>query len=149
MYTEQLSQALSIQGKIDPQSLAAATPTGTSGVDMRKFRRATFLLMVGAFGSSATVDMKLQTSPDNSTWSDLAGTGVPITTLSSAGGNDREATLEVDADQMPTGTRYVQALVTVGTAATLVACLALGGEAIAKPGAANDITSVAQRSVVV
>jgi hypothetical protein len=148
MYTEQLSQALSIQGKIDPQSLAAATPTGTGGVDMRKFRRATFMLDVGAFGASATVDMKLQTSPDNATWSDLAGTGVAITTLLAAGGNNRLATLEVRAGQMPAGSRYVQALVTVGTAATQVACVALGGEAIDKPGAANDIAAVAQRAVV-
>jgi hypothetical protein len=146
MYTEQLSQALSIQGRIDPQSLASATPTGTGGVDMKKFRRATFLLLVGAFGTSATVDMKLQESTDNSTWSDLAGTGVAITQLLAAGGNNRLATLEVRAGQITK--RYVQALVTVGTAASQVACLALGGEAINKPGNANDITAVAQRSVV-
>ena len=148
MYTEQLSQALSIKGKINPQSLAAATPTGTGGVDMRKFRRATFLLLVGTFGSSATVDMKLQESSDNSSWNDLAGTGVALTQLAAAGGNNKAATLEVRAGQLSSGNRYVQALVTVGTAATQVAALALGGEAIDKPGAANDSATVVQRSVV-
>lgn len=146
MYTEQLSQALSIQGKIDPQSLAAATPTGTGGVDMQKFRRAAFLLQMGAFGASATVDMKLQESTDNSTWTDLAGTGVAITQRTAAGGNNKVATLEVRAGQITK--RYVQALVTVGTAATQVSCLALGGEAVDKPGANNDIAAVVQRSVV-
>ena len=66
MYTEQMSQGLSIAGApIHSQSLAAATPTGTGGIDMQKFRRALFILDVGTFGASATVDMKLQESPDN------------------------------------------------------------------------------------
>jgi hypothetical protein len=147
MYTEQMSQGLSIAGNpIHPQSLAAATPTGTGGIDMSKFRRALFILDVGAFGASATVDMKLQESPDNATWTDLAGTGVAITQLAVAGGNNRLATLEARAGQLTK--RYLRALVTVGTAATQVCCIALGGEAISKPGSQNDVAAVAQRSVV-
>jgi len=113
---------------------------------MRKFRRALFVLNVGAFGSSATVDMKLQESTDNSSFTDLAGTGVAITQLVAAGGNNRLATLEVRAGQLTK--RYVRARVTVGTAATLLQCLALGGEAVAKPASAYDLGAVAQRSVV-
>ena len=87
MYTEQLTQALSIAAApIHPQSVAVGT-ANTGGVDMQLFRRATFLLDVGAFGASATVDMKLQESPDNSTFTDLAGTGVSITQLLAGGGN--------------------------------------------------------------
>jgi hypothetical protein len=43
--------------------------------------------------------------------------------------------------------RYVRALVTVGTAATTLQCLALGAVAPHKPGNVNDIAGVAQRSV--
>ena len=59
MYTEQLTQALSIQAQIPSQSLGTGTTTITGSVDMQKFRRAIFLLNVGAFGASGTVDMKL------------------------------------------------------------------------------------------
>src|SRR6266571_3109841 len=119
MYTEQMSQGLSIAGApIHPQSLAAA---------------------------SATVDMKLQESVDNSTFTDLAGTNVSITQLVQAGGNNRLATLEARAGQLSAGRRYLRALVTVGTAATQVCCIALGGESVSKPGSANDVTAVAQR----
>jgi hypothetical protein len=113
---------------------------------MQRFRRALFVLDVGAFGASATVDMKLQESTDNVTFTDLAGNGVAITTLAAGGGNNRLATLEARAGQLTK--RYLRALVTVGTAATQVCCLALGGEAIDKPGSVNDVAAVAQRSVV-
>ena len=153
MYTEQLTQALSIVGKLDPVSLAAATPTAVKSVDMRKFKRALFILDVGVFGSSATVDMKLQASADNSSFTDLATlaptlTGVAITQMTAGGGNNKLTSLEIRADQMPAGYRYVQALITVGTAATLVSGIALGGESAQKPGQVNDIAAVLQRLVV-
>ena len=147
MLTEQLSQALAIAAApIHPQSVGAGN-ADTGGIDMAKFRRALFILDVGAFGASATVDMKLQESTDNSTFTDLAGTGVAITQLAAAGGNNRFATLEVRADQITK--RYVRARVAVATAATTLQCLALGGEAASKPGSAHDIAAVAQRQVVV
>jgi hypothetical protein len=148
MYTEQLTQALSIAGApIHPQSVGAGT-ANTGGVDMQLFRRALFVLDVGAFGASATVDMKLQESVDNVTFTDLAGTGAAITQLVAAGGNNRLATIEVRAGQLSAGKRYVRALVTVGTAATSLSCIALGGQADHKPGSLGDIAAVAQRSVV-
>lgn len=146
MYTEQLTQALSIAAApIHPQSVAVGT-ANTGGIDMQLFRRATFILDVGAFGASATVDMKLQESTDNVTFTDLAGTGVAITQLTAAGGNNRLATLEARAGQLTK--RYLRAQVTVGAAATTLQCLALGGEAVHNPGNASDIAAVAQRSVV-
>ena len=146
MYTEQLTQALSIAAApIHPASVAVGT-ADTGGIDMQKFRRALFVLDVGAFGAVATVDMKLQESTDNSSFTDLSGTGVSITQLVAAGGNNRLATLEVRAGQITK--RYVRARVTVGTADTILTCLALGGEAVAKPGKAQDVAAVAQRQVV-
>ena len=148
MFTEQLTQALSIQGKIDPVSQGAGTVTLSAGVDMAKFRRALFILDVGVFGASATVDMKLveDTNSNLSTATDVAGTNVAITQLVAAGGNNRLATLEIRAGQNTK--RYVGVKVTVGTAATLISVVGLGGEAIEKPGNANDIAAVAQRLAV-
>src|SRR5438309_11445636 len=116
MYTEQMTQGLSLAGNpINPQSLAAATPTGTGGIDMSKFRRAIFVLDVGAFGASATVDMKLveSTSSNMSSPTDVVGTSVAITQLLAAGGNNRLASLEIRAGQNTK--RYVGVTVTVGT----------------------------------
>src|SRR5947209_6510014 len=116
MYTEQLSQALSVAAApVHPQAVAAGT-ADTGGIDMSKFRRALFVLDVGAFGASATVDMKLQESADNSSFTDL--TGGAITQLAAAGGNNRLASIEVRAGQLSAGKRYVRARVTVGTATT-------------------------------
>ncbi len=151
MYTEQLTQALSIQGKIDPAQQAVSTVTLSAGVDMQKFRRATFILDVGVFGASATVDMKLveDTNSNLSTATDVAAdtslTNVAITQLLAAGGNNRLATLEIRADQV--AKRYVGVKVTVGTAATYLSVIGLGGEAVEKPGSLNDINAVAQRLV--
>ncbi len=148
MYTEQLSQALSIAAiPVHAQNAGVGT-SDCGGIDMQKFRRALFVLDVGAFGASATVDMKLQESVDNATFTDLAGTGAAITQLLAAGGNNRLATLEARAGQLSAGRRYLRARVTVGTAATQLCLIPLGGEAIFKPGSAQDVPSVAQRSVV-
>ena len=148
MHTEQMTQALSIAAApLNPGSVSPGT-ADTGGLDMQKFKRALFVLDVGAFGASATVDMKLQESVDNSAFTDLAGTGVAITQLVAAGGNNRLATLECRHGQLSAGKRYLRARVTVGTAATTLCCIPLGGDADWKPGSANDIAAVAQRSVV-
>lgn len=148
MYTEQLTQALSIAAlPIHPQSVGVGS-ANTGGVDMQLFRRALFVLDVGAFGASATVDMKLQESADNASFSDLAGNSVSITQLTAGGGNNRVVSIEVRAGQLSAGKRYVRALVTVGTAATTLTCIALGGVAVRKPGNLADVAAVTQRVVV-
>jgi hypothetical protein len=142
-----MSQGLSIAAApIHPQQVAVGT-ANTGGVDMTRFRRLMFILDVGVFGASASVDMKLQVSPDNATWSDLGGTGSAISTLAAAGGNNVVATLEMRDEQMPAGKRYARALVTVGTAATFLCTIALGGEAVDKPGSNYDNAVVQQRQV--
>jgi hypothetical protein len=143
MYTEQLTQALSIAANpIHPQSVGVGT-ADTGGIDLSKFRRALFVLNVGAFGGSATVDFKLQESADGISYSDLSG--FAITQLAAAGGNNRLASIEVRAGQLSAGKRYVRGRVTVGTAATLLHVLPLGGEAVQKPASAHNITAVAQQ----
>lgn len=148
MYTEQLTQALSLAAApLHPGSVAPGT-ADTGGIDLQRFRRALFVLDIGAFGASATVDMKLQESTDNAVFTDLAGTGVAITQMLQAGGNNKLATLEVRAGQLSAGKRYIRARVTVGTAATTLCCIPLGGEADFKPGSALDIAAAVQRVVV-
>jgi hypothetical protein len=147
VYSEQLSQELSIQGIIAPASKTAATYTLSAGVDMSRFVRALFILQCGAMTANSTVDMKLVESAnaDLSSNTDVSGSNVSITQLLAAGGDNRLATLEIRADQVTK--RYVGVKVTVATAATILGVIALGGQADQKPGAALDIAGVAQRAV--
>src|SRR5437868_5207660 len=111
MYTEQLSQALSIAGtEIDPVSQTAATVT-TGSVDMSKFHRAIFVVMVGSVGAAGTVDAKLQESNASnfgSGVSDIGGSSITQVTVS-----NKIVTLEMRADQMTK--RYARLSLTVGT----------------------------------
>lgn len=142
MYTEQLSQALALGTPIHPVSQGVGT-ADSGGLDVQKFRRAMFVVNVGAVGAGGTVDAKLQESADNSTFTDLSGTGVSITQITTS---NKVATLEVRAGQLTK--RYVRCRVTVGGNAVLIAVNALGGEAVVKPGSQNDAAAVAQRQVV-
>ena len=145
MYQEQLTQALCFNS--NPIHAAAQTASFTSGsVDLSKFKRALFILDVGAVsGTSPTFDAKLQESTDNVTFTDLVGSNVAITTITTA---NHTVTLEVRADQLTK--RYVRVTVTIGgtTPSFTCAVLALGGEAIEKPGSANNAAQVDQQKVV-
>jgi hypothetical protein len=137
---EQLSEGLSVPAaELDPVSQAAGAVT-TGGVDMSRFQRVMFLLMVGSVGASGTVDAKLQDSNDNSTFADLSP-GVSITQVTAS---NKIVTVEIRADQCR---RYVRLSVTVGTNAVLIAAVPLAGEAVYKPAKAKDIAAVAQRKV--
>src|SRR5947209_12267700 len=114
MITEQLSQALSIAAaELDPVSQGAATVT-TGGVDMSKFERVMFVVMVGAV-TTGTVDAKLQESATSGgTYTDISGASITQITTS-----NKIATLEIKATQLSAGKAFVRLSLTVGTAATL------------------------------
>jgi hypothetical protein len=144
MYTEQLSQALSIAGtEIDPVSQGAGTVT-SGAVDMSKFHRIMCVLMVGNVGAAGTVDAKLQQSATGSGgWTDIAGSNITQVTAS-----NKVVTLEIRYDQLTAGQRYVRLSITVGVNAVLIAALPIGGEAVEKPASSNDVAAVAQRLVM-
>ncbi|HEV8061450.1 MAG TPA: hypothetical protein VGP68_16345 [Gemmataceae bacterium] len=148
MLTEQASQGIAIPTTMVPPESTSSTVT-TGGIDTVKFRRVMFIVGVGTFGSSATVDGKLQSSPDNSTWTDIAGSN--LTQLLAAGGNNKVAIMEISmamlASLAPTA-RYVRGSVTVGTAATLVTIIPLGVDAAQKPGSQFNDASVVQKVVL-
>ena len=147
MNTEQASQGIAIPGvMIPPVSTSSHKESGP--VDMTKFRRAMFIVGVGAFGSSATVDAKIQESVDTTDGNFTDVTGGAITQLLAAGGDNRVAVLEIDAEKLTAGKKFTRVKVTVGTAASLVTAFALGVDPIQKPGSQNNDTSVAQRLVV-
>jgi len=147
MFTEQMTQGLAIVGLTPPQSLSPGTDTTITNIDMSKYRRLLVIIEVGAFGASATVDAKLRESKTSGgTYQDISGAA--ITQLTAAGGNNKIATIELRAGQLDPGYQFVQLSLTVGTAATQVAAIALGGEAEHKPGNAGNIAGVKQQVVL-
>lgn len=111
-----ITENLQLVGVIDPASKSTGD-LSLAGVDMNNNEKALFMVHVGVFGSSATVDMKLQESVDNTNdWTDIEG--FAITQLAAAGGNNRLAAIELK--RLQNSKRYVKALVSVGTAATVL-----------------------------
>jgi hypothetical protein len=144
---EQLTQALTILGKLDPVSQSAATVTITD-LDIKLVRRLMFLIQVGSVGGAGTVDAKLRASKTSGgTYTDVTSSSITQVTTS-----NKVVTIEVRDDQLENivgaGYRYVQLSLTVGTNAVLISAIALGAEAEYKPAKANDIAAVAQRLIV-
>src|SRR5690242_3058191 len=133
MFTEQLSQGLSIAApQVQPQTLNnASASTGSGGVDLAKFRRALFVVQVGSVTAGGSLTAKLQESATGTgSWSDISGSTITAITAS-----NKVATLEVRADQLSAGKRYVRCTLTEGGSQNVVcSCLPLGAEAVQKPG---------------
>jgi hypothetical protein len=144
MYTEQLTQRYGFAAPIPPQQLTSTTTVSSGKIDMSKFKKAFFHYQMGAFGGTSptcSAALTIQESPDGSTWT--ANAIVPTLTVST---QSQQATLEIRADQIGSGKRYVrlQAVNTIGgTSPTIpVAGVAWGDEADAKPGSAQNDSSL-------
>jgi hypothetical protein len=150
MYTETLTQRLGIAAPVAPQTLTTTTTVNSGKVDMSIFRRALFFFETGAFGGTSptlSAVLQIQDSPDGTTWTNNAT--VPSATVTAA---SKQATLEIRADQLGSGARYVrlQAVCTIGgTSPTIpVAIVGFGNEAGHKPGSAQNDASVVSQTVV-
>jgi hypothetical protein len=144
MWTEQLSQGLSIgAAPVHPQTLNNSNQS-SGGLDMSKFRRVLFIVNIGAVTNGGSVTAKLQESSDNSSFSDVSSGSATAVTSSS-----KVITLEMRSDQLSSGKRYVRVNVaeTAGQNA-VCACIPLGADAVQKPASANDHAVVTQRLVL-
>lgn len=143
MYTETLTQRIGLTAAINPQVVNNQTKT-TGGIDLSVFHRALFLLEIGAVTGGGTISAKLQESTDNSSFSDLSGTSVSLTGLTTA---NKQYTFEVRADQITR--RYIRLSVTEGGSQNVnVAAVGFGDEAGHKPGNAQNDASVVTQNVV-
>jgi hypothetical protein len=140
-----ISEQAAVLATIDP--ISQGVGTAVSGwLSAANFERFLATIDVGVFGASATVDAKLQ----QATTSGGAGakdiTGKSITQLLAAGGNNRQALINLRASELDLANsfNYFQLSVTVGTAATLIAANVLGGVAKNMPASALNQAGVAQ-----
>lgn len=129
-FTEQLSQGLAVMGYIPPTNHASGADTSIAGIDMSNIRRLLTIIDVGVLGTNANI----QCYYNASAYSNMASptnvaSSIPLTTNTA----NRANTLEVRADQLPAGTRYVQPNILVNTAASFISAVCLGAAANYEP----------------
>jgi len=143
MAQSQLSEKLAVVACIDPDAYAAGAQNSDI-IDMRYHDRVMFIVMVGALGSSATLDFKIQegAASDLSDAADLSGKS--ITQLTEAGtDSDKQAVVEVTAAEVKAaGGRYIRGVLTVGVATSDCGAIALADCTRRRPASALDLTTV-------
>ena len=145
MYVEQITQALGFCTEIDPQTLNNSNKT-TGGIDMAKFRRAMFVVAVGAVtgGGALTMQLVEDTQSSLATATNLAGNNTSLTGLTTA---NKQYTFEARAGQMTK--RYLGLKITeTGSQNVNVCVVPIGMEGIHKPDNANNDASVTTQNVV-
>jgi hypothetical protein len=143
MMSEQITQRLAFANGVVPQTLNNAT-ANTNAVDLSLAHRAFFALYIGAVTGGGSITATLQESPDNSAWSNLSGSSVSQSGLTTS---NKLTTFEVRADQLTK--RYVRLQVQeTGAQNVLVGCTCWSDEGIHKPNNANNGTHVGTQNVV-
>ncbi len=138
------SQRLALLAALNPVSQTAATVT-TGWISAKNFYDFMAVLQVGALGSSATVDAKLQQASDSSGTGAKDISGKAITQLTQAGTDSNKQVLinlaQSDLD-IANGFTHFRLSVTVATAACLIAALVFGIEGRESPVDAFDAATV-------
>jgi hypothetical protein len=145
MYTERLTEELGIFTEVDPQILNNSNKTA-GGVDMTKFKRAFFIVQVGAVtgGGSLNIQMQESASQNMSSPSNLAGSNTSMTGFTTA---NQILTFEVRADQTTKQWQGIK-VTEPGSQNVNVSVIALGMDAIHKPGNAANVAAVNTQNVV-
>jgi hypothetical protein len=138
--SSRMNERNAVVGVVNPATHAAGTIDSTA-IDLKNFRRAMFVLLAGNLSGGGVIDFKLQSSATSGgSYTDLSG--YAITPMNNADGTNSQAIVEVSADVLPDGHRFVRGRVTVTTAASPLAVVALGGDPRFEPVASFDLATV-------
>lgn len=140
-----LSSRIAMLGGVSPRAAAVGT-VSTPWLDMQMLFAVMVLISIGAFGNAATVDAQIEQATDGNGANAKPIPGSQITQLVAAGGNDRQAQIDLRQEDFDknAGLRFFRVTVTVGGAATQLAAMVLGTDFRAGNGTSNDAASVAQ-----
>jgi len=137
-----ITEKIAVLGAIDPDAYGTGTQ-GSGWVDMKQFDQLGFVLMVGDFEASATVDFKLQQAKNSSGSGAKDITGKAITQLTDAGTDDnKQAVVVVKAAELDDGYRFVRGYMTVGVDAVDAGVLVLGADPRYMPASNFDVATV-------
>ena len=139
------SEHLSLLASIDPVSTGPGTVT-TGWVSAANFFAFMAIVSVGVFGAGATFDAKFQQALDNVGTGAKDVVGKAITQLVAAGGNNRQAILNMKAADLDVEGqfKFVRLSVAAGTAASQLAAYLIGAYPRYEDGAQFNQAGVAQ-----
>lgn len=139
------SEKVAICATVDPDVLTAAAHT-SDYVDISEFESLMAIIMAGTLGTSATMDAKLVQATDSSGTGSKDITGKAITQLVKATDDDKQAIINVRAEELDLANNFthVAVTVTVGTASSDGGAVILGLNPRYLPASDNDIASVAE-----
>jgi hypothetical protein len=139
MFTETLTERFAFVGYIPPTNHTANTDNSIAGIDMSNIRRLMCIVAEGVNPGSYNLYFQASANANMAGPSNVAGS-VPVNTNAA----NTISTLEIRADQLPAGTRYVQPVPQFTTAGHFVTVICLGDECHYKPGnqftIANTVT---------
>lgn len=141
-----LSSRVAVLGSISPRAAAAGTVT-TPWLDMQSLFTAMAIVSVGAIGAAGTIDAQIEQATSATGAGAKPIPGSQITQLVAAGGNDRQALIDLRQEDFDrnAGFRFFRLSVTVGGgAATQLAAMLVGTDFRAGSGTQNGAASVAQ-----
>lgn len=135
-----LAENFRIAATVDPQLLDNDSVT-SDWVDLSTYRKATFIVNVGA--TDTTFDAKLQEATSSAGASAQDITGFAITQLTASDDNE-QVVIEIDATELSDGFTHVALVVTAGNGTTGVQVSAVGLAYEARYAAVEHLASVTQ-----
>jgi hypothetical protein len=143
---EYASEALAVLGQLAPVSQGAGAAS-ISGITMAKGTKLLFVLQIATLSGGSTVDAKIQTcATSGGSYADLAGGAITQVTS----GTNPIIMIEVRAETLAAAGvgPFVKLLITVGTAAAVIAAVAYAASTHYSPASDSNIANVAQTIVV-
>lgn len=142
MANSKFTERCAVVATIDPTTLVTSETVYTDSVDMNTVRKAIFTLLTGEGNETSGVDVALycntESATDSATW---VTTG--ITSYAQTGVTDNEqVVIEIDAADVPSGKRYVRALLTADADATGIDVSVVGQSYEERYEPVTDLSSV-------
>lgn len=140
-----LNEKIAILATLDPASVAASTVVST-WVPVANFHSIAALIQTGVLGTAATVDAKLRQATDSTGTGAKDVTGKAITQIVKATGDNKQATIELRAEDLDVANAFafVALSLTVGAAASIVGAMLVGANPRYAPASAFNQAAVVQ-----
>lgn len=140
-----LAEALSLLGTIDPVSQGVGS-VSTGWLSAANHERFMAIIQTGVLGAAATLDGKLQQATDSSGTSAKDITGKAITQIVKATGDNKQALINLRAEELDLANNftYFRLTLTVAAAASLVGASVFGGVPKNMPASALNQAGVVQ-----
>ena len=135
MFTEEMTAAIAIADVIN-RTNNDNTNTNSIGVDMSRFKRGMYIIV--NTGGTGTINGRLQAAL-NANFNVL--TNITGSNLNATNTNNGVQTVEVRADQLSAGTKFVRLQLTGSVAAVNVQALGLFSESHYKPGSQFNLNA--------